>query len=92
MGDGSSLSILIKARVPKSNKIIQAMRNVWFYHLNYDYFEAVVDEIVEKSMDLMCSVCKVNARSYSGLRRCLRFHRKPTVNYYLDHMLVRVDT
>jgi len=86
------MSDWIKARVPNSNKIIQAMRDVWSYHLNYDYFEAVVDEIVEKSMDLMCSVCKVNTRSYSGLRRCLRFHRKSTVDYYLDHVLVRIDT
>ena len=86
------MSILIKAKIPKSSKIIQAMRVVWSYHLNYDYFEAVVDEIVEESIGLVCSVCKVSARSYSGLRRCLRFHRKSTINYYLDHILVRIDT
>ena len=78
----------IEDEVPDgSGRIIKAEREVWKINILQKYFTNVVLQLVESFDDLLCKVCFQNHYSQSGLIQCLKFHRRDTVNYYLDNML-----
>jgi hypothetical protein len=82
------MAIWITATVPDgSNRIIKAERHIWQININQKYFQNVVLELVDRFTDFFCKVCLQNHNSESGLIKCLRLHRRDTVNFYLDYMV-----
>jgi|APSaa5957512535_1039671.scaffolds.fasta_scaffold499079_1 hypothetical protein len=69
-----------------SYRMVNAERKIWEINIRQKYFKDVVDELLEKSIDLICNICSRNHHTKSGLINCLWFHKSDTINFYLDSL------
>jgi len=84
---------MIRAYIPFISEIKAefADRQIWSYHLNRKFLK-VVDYFVRYADNLLCVICERNHQSESGLRNCLFYHRNQTIDYFIDHKLIRASS
>jgi len=79
------MSVYLTGIVPNgSGRTVTATREVWEINIYQQFFNYVVLELAELFADLFCLVCQQNHYTESGLIKCLRFHKKDTVDFYLN--------
>jgi len=83
-------SFKITVKLPRLGRVVTAGRYVVHDHLSNEFFNDVIEELVEKFSDLVCKICKQRHSTRLSLIECLQFHKKDTVNYFLVRNSIRV--